>query len=446
MVMGSRPFNYTTLCHLVSCCLVFLCLGFAAAGDLPSDAVVAEYFSQGRAMVHGENHAMSREEAFLDFLTQAVVQATSRILSPSGMETRYAVLKEKIFKEPGRYVQSYQIFSEGMAGGNHYHVAGRVTVAMEALRGDLMQMDVILDSDLAEESVPPPVSSQESIVESDTDARRDPAGSNTAGPMGGGGVFWAVAERWEEAWHIPHSRTDPQGLFGANVYEELSSIGWSIWFPGEKSLPVNEAGMIPPGDVLRLAKTAGVSRAVVGTVDVRRDDNARLRLATTLVVLDVHSGGTLGEIHKQLPVDEGATLDGTMELAAFVVPNLERLLRDHGDKKTVPPSEQPEPEMTTIREEADHLVLRIVSQRSQADWEALEGILREKSPNLEVTGFKLGENGGAVQLRGVGRATVNALNGMRLQDGGEVKVEEPHSADADVVLTVVHSETSQSNP
>jgi hypothetical protein len=55
------------------------------------------------------------------------------------MGSHFAALQAKILKQPERYVQTYQVFSESPSGGL-YRVTGQVTVAMDALKNDIQQL------------------------------------------------------------------------------------------------------------------------------------------------------------------------------------------------------------------------------------------------------------------------------------------------------------------
>lgn len=401
------------------------------------------FFCQGRAVVDPQNQAESRREALDDFLSQAVSQAVARIFSPSQMETHYAALKEGIFKQAARYVQNYQVFSEGMERGNFYQITGQVKVEMEALKRDLVHFEAFHSTDAGEESTPSAGPSDTHYGASEEHEKSAVTGEDGSSGAHGKAILWAVAERWDRGWHVPVGRMDAQGIFAANVLQESKQFGWSLEYPPEGVIVADDKGAADIEQVFSTAKDAGVNRAVTGSISVREDHASGMRLSTTLVVLDVISGRRLGEIHKELSVDAGSTMEGAMELATFVVPQLERLLG--GGAMEVesqrPDRQEVEPRVTPSRDGA--LVLRIRSDRPHADWEEIEKILREKAGSLKIEGLEFGREGGLVHLHGVDGNVLESMKGIRLKSGAGIQVHGPSSDGGEVVLTVVHSEASQ---
>lgn len=401
------------------------------------------FFCQGRAVVDPQNQAESRREALDDFLSQAVSQAVARIFSPSQMETYYAALKETIFKQAERYVQNYQVFSEGMERGDFYQITGQVQIEMEALERDLVHFETFHGTEPQEESTPSPDPSDTHYGISDEHGKSAVMEEGESSGADGKTILWAVAERWDRGWHVPVGRMDAQGIFAANVLQEMKQFGWSLEYPPEGVVVANDKGAADIEQVFSAAKDARVNRAVTGSISVREDHVSGLRLSTTLVVHDVISRKKQGEIHKELSVDAGSTMEGAMELAAFVVPQLERLLRgEFTEVETHGPDRQELEDRPTPSKDGD-LVLRIRSGRPQADWEEIEKIMREKAGSLKIEGLEFGREGGLVHLHGVDESVLESLKDIRLKSGAGIQINGPSSDGREVVLTVVYSEPPQ---
>ena len=416
---------------------------FAAEGSPNESSIVL--FSQGRAVVDPQNRDGSRQEAVRDFLVQAVIQAASRILTPSELETRYSSLSESVFTHPERYVLSYKISSEVVEEGNLYRIAGQVSIAMDLLKNDVPRHGPThpgSPSAVAPDALdaPPGV----------TPALKDRAGDSpsreaTGVKAGLKRVFWAVAERWGEGWHVPRSGVDPEGTFTGFVSQEVEDFGWSMLFPSPDFPQPDDNGSLAPEAVLVAARQKGATHAVFGRLGFYEDPSGATRLSTTLSVLDVASGNRGGGFERELPIDEAAAEEKAMELAALAVPQLDRMLGQFtsgegshrgGESKVVEPADLPK---------GDGLILRLRSKRPQADWEEIEGIIRRKAGSIQILGLRFGKEGGLVQLQGVEKGALLSLDGFRLEGGATLRIEDPSPDGNSIALTIIHPEPSQTN-
>ena len=338
--------------------------------DDAATANQAVFFSQGQSMDTSQDHDKSRQEAIFDFLSLAVTQAMGRFLSPSEMASRLPDLQESVLKQPERYVETYQIFSENSASGR-YRITGQVTVAMDALLKDLKKsgLPVSVGANANREEGP----SNEGTADGAADAEQKPtpvaaaltpvaaaltpvaaaatpvkaaaapsgtvaAPSGTVAAAAEAGnsarepdrtsrdIFWAVTEKWDQEWVLPDDATNPQNLFAAGAAQELEDFGWFLRFPITQSLDIDNSGNISLEYVLARAGELGIQCVVVGTVSLRQKQGERTRLNAVLRVLSVSSRKSAGEIRKDLIVQEGSNQEAAMALAAAVSPQLDRLL------------------------------------------------------------------------------------------------------------------------
>ncbi|ABK16122.1 hypothetical protein [Syntrophobacter fumaroxidans] len=108
------------------------------------------FFSQGQAPYDPQNRQKSQQNAVREFQVQAITQAVGTFLSTSQMGTKFQAIKDKVLRQPERYVDAYQVFSETVENGR-YQVAGQVTVAMGLLKKDLIAFDIYASDDAGED-------------------------------------------------------------------------------------------------------------------------------------------------------------------------------------------------------------------------------------------------------------------------------------------------------
>jgi len=125
----------------------------ASDQDKPEKAV---YFSQGQSAYDSLNISKTQQDAVQDLLAQAIVQAIGASMSPAQMGSQYAVLQDKILKNAGNYVETYQVFSEVPVNGL-YQIRGQVTINMGLLKKELGALGLLQDA----QRMPPPTSTVE---------------------------------------------------------------------------------------------------------------------------------------------------------------------------------------------------------------------------------------------------------------------------------------------
>jgi hypothetical protein len=397
------------------------------------------FFSQGQAVFNPQEPSKSQREALQDLQIQAVTQAASALLSPAQLGKEYQLIQEKILKQPQRYVQNYQIFSESPGTGGLYRVTGQVTVSMDLLKKDLMALPVThSERGPAQISTQPAGGPGSSARETElkTHKKGEAAGkTSTRGPE----VFWAVAEKWDEGWHLPADGRDPEGPFAASVFQEAQDYAWNLRFPQSGTISPDEDGEVSASQTLAQATALGLDHVVVGRIALTEIEDGKTRMDTTLRVLNTASGKAQGEIHKELAMGDLTSHEAAIELAAFVIPQLDRQLRGSpesfsGTGGSVKP------------EEAGELVVQIKSSDAYADWLAVEKMLREHFENLQVKGIEIGPEGSLVRLLGVDSVGLKNLHGTRLSNGAQVQVSDLGAEGQGLKITLTRSELSPAEP
>jgi hypothetical protein len=397
------------------------------------------FFSQGQAVYNAQEPSKSQREALHDFQLQAITQAASVILSPAQIGKQYQQIQEKILRQPQRYVQTYRIISESPATGGLYRIAGQVTISLDLLKKDLLALPPA-----PPEREPSPPSGQPSRDERPaSDVVGDKGGQTGEVPGRGSAskqeVLWAVAEKWEQGWHLPGGQRDPKGPFAASVFQELQDYGWSLRFPQAGTLVPNNEGEVAASQALAQASSLELRQVVVGNVVLGENEEGETRIGATLRLLNAVSGKGQGEIHKELVTGEATSHEAAIELAAFVVPQLDRQLRAApGSVTAAGGPAQPE--------EAGELVLQIQSSDAYADWLALERTLREHSPNLQVKGLEIGPAGSLVRLQEVDALSLKNLHGTRLANGARVEVTSLGAEGQAFRITLTRSEMGSAEP
>ncbi|MBP8645727.1 MAG: hypothetical protein KBH99_06365 [Syntrophobacteraceae bacterium] len=470
----------------ILCCAIFLAAVATApawSAQEPAQGKTALFFSQGQAIYHPQDRARSQQDAIQDFLLQAVTQALGNLLSSSQMGSRFGPVQEKILKHPERYVVTYQLFSESPAGGL-YRVTGQVTVAMDNLRRDLMQMGLGAGS-YGERQEPASLPDQPSRTASTSETVRnsgEPRQATRGIVPSGQELYWAVAESWGEDWHIPKGPRDPRGLFASSVLQECRDYTWSVRLPEAGALTPDVRGNVPLNSVLAQAGRLGLARAVVGTVALRKSGNQNPRIEAALRVVDVPSGRVQGEIRKQWTLHGDSIQEGALELASLIIPQLDQFMGEFGKRTpaadrrfiepqpaspSAPPVTEPSPSETmgrqapsqappipqeappstpsppqpppTIRGSGE-ITLAIKAPHSYAHWEELEKYLREHCKSARVISVTMGPDGTRVRMDGVDGRFLETLGETRLKDDLTVRVEGYSPDSRTLTISFSHSE------
>ena len=382
------------------------------------------FFSQGQAVYDAQDLAKSQQGALQDLLVQAVTQALGTMLNPSQMGSHYAALQAKILKQPERYVQTYQIFSENPTGGL-YRVTGQVTVAMDVLKNDVQQLGLTTSEAPQVQPIEPAAPEQTALpVEPATPPQavqapppeQYPAQVETPSQPAMTSeqrILWAVAENWDNSWILPSSSADPQCLFAMSSLQESQDYLWSMSFPQTGSITVDLSGNLARERVIALAQSMGVQSAVTGGLTFHQNGGQGPSLEASLQVIDVPSGQSKGEIHKELPISSSHQ-EGAMRMAYVLVPQLDRLLR--GTSSAIYPQ-------TGVSIAAgDEWTLLVHAEYPYASWEEVEEALRERFSSMQVNKLEVGPNLVKVKIQGIGTEFLSMLQeGIPLKDGTRIQ-------------------------
>lgn len=374
------------------------------------------FFSQGQAIYDAQDLAKSQQAAIQDFMGQAVTQALGSFLSPEQMGQKYATLQNHVLKDPQRYVQAYQLFSEQPVNGL-YRVTGKATIAMKTLRTDLQKLGFQLAETPAEEPAAAPeqaTSVQETTPPAATGSAETQEQQQEQEPAGGRKILWAVAEREAGGWNLAYSNEDQEAAFAMSVLQESSDYDWSLSFPKEGALAPGAGGKVSQHAAVALAKQMGLPAAITGFVALGEDPHQGLVLKTALQVLDVASDQSLGEVHKELVLQGTSFQEGVMNLAAAVIPELDSLL---GRKP------QPAGVSRTAPGNGGEWTLIISGDHRQAYWGQLEQLLREHYHSLRVRSIELGPQQAKIHLAGLDPDFYNVLQQLKLSNGAQMQVD-----------------------
>ncbi len=418
--------------------LVLVLISGLAAGFVKaqSQAPSNVFFSQGQAVSHPQDPAKSRRDALHSFQQEGIVRAASAYLSPAELGQHYGLIQERILTQPQRYIQTYQIFFETPDAAGLFLITGQVTIFMDVLKRDLLALTA---APTATEAGPPSRPESHSDAAVGEEAAAGVELPDTA-PGSGQELFWAVAEKWEQDWHLPADSRDPDGPFAASVFQELSDYGWSLQFPEAGTLTPDEDGTVGNGDAVARAAALGLRYVVVGRVGPQANTLGEIRIAAGLRLLHAVSGKDHGELHREMTMGEETSHEVAIELAALLVPQLDRQLRagasepaaasepagigeatgtgeHHGGREEVATSER-----VAGPEEEGELVVQIQSREAYADWLAVEAKLREQAPKLQLKGLEIGPEGSRVRLTGVDGASLKSLHGTPLANGAKIQV------------------------
>jgi len=423
-------------------CVILLCGLWMLWGDSPSRAAdepaqgkIGVFFSQGQAVYNSQDRAQSQQAAVQDFLSQAVIQAMSSFLSPSQMGSQFAPLQDKILRQPERYVETYQIFSESPMNGL-YRVTGQVTVGMDLLKQDLLQMGLVLLNGRSAAPQPAPASSAspEGSLGPPASAGDDAQMKITppANVSGKQQILWAVAEKWDKEWFLPMDLRDPHGLFGINVLQESQQYEWALRLPQPGTITVDDTGSISPSQALSLAKGMGINKVIMGNVAMKERQNQAAVLEATLRVLNVSTGKSQGEIRRAWTMGDTTNQEGAMELAMLITPQMDRLLQDSSRPATFTPAPATDSARNQTRASppasapatvgAGEWLLVIRSNHPYEYWEELEKLLRDRSKSVQIKDMELSSEGAKVRIEGVDGQFFTSLQGARLPGGAQVQV------------------------
>ncbi|MCE5334719.1 MAG: hypothetical protein LLG06_09010 [Desulfobacteraceae bacterium] len=398
-----------------------------------------QIFSQGQAPVDPQDQAKSQQMAIQDFLAQGVSQAVTKFLSPAQMGVHFNDIQKKILNQPSKYIDSYQVFSQGH-NESVFKVVGQVTVAMDVLLKDLEANGFPVSkggaaspadaSEAAEDGNRPENGSTGQAAGEEAAGEEEPAPVATRGLAATKKeLLWVVPEKWEHEWLLP-SEQERGSLFAGSVNQQLDNLNFELLLPPPASVRMDLSGNIPVSQVVSLAESLGVKDAVVGTVVYKRDrTNRQVYLEASLRV--IRAGKTVGDLRKAQSVEELSNEEGALELASRVVPDVARLLgaEDGGaNRPSGPPAQQREPAQQQGGTAEPGAVqggpwtLSFPSAQYPY-WKALERVLREQFKNMHISGLEMSSGEGVVRLANIDGSVISRMNGTTLPSGAVVKVD-----------------------
>jgi hypothetical protein len=412
-------------------------MAWSAAAQAEGNADV--FVGQGQAVYYPLDASRSQREAIRDLQAQAVIQAAARVLSSAQLAKQVQIIQKKILNQPERFVQSYRVFSENPYEGGLYRVIGQVSVVMDKLKKEL----IVLGLDPSGVETPQHATAQPASKASPTGEKVGESGKTLdktdQSSVGGKEILWAVAENWEDEWHLPGDHKDPKALFAACVFEGSKDYNWSIHYPGTGTLTPDAHGEVSTSRVLTQAKAMGLPHVVIGSLAPIQGDDGEGRLRVSLRLVSVSSGKTQEEIMRESVIGDSSNQEAALELADLIVPQLDRQLRE-------PTFSAPVAETEVKPVEAGELVLQIKSKDAYADWLPLEKALREQFKTMQVKGFEIRPEQSVVRLQGVDKTGLRNLHGTRLSNGAQVQIVSLDGENYAFDVTFLRSGMSQAEP
>jgi nucleotide-binding universal stress UspA family protein len=369
------------------------------------------YFAQGQAMYYPNDRPRSQMEAIEDLASSGVLQAVAAVLGPAGTQSMFGVIQEKILSNKGKYIDGYQLASEGLANGL-YRVTGQVTISRELLLHDLREHGF---------QVPP--SAQPGLVEGVQDKAagavpnrpqavwegrsvHDAGGSK---PM----VGWVVAENWDTGWVLPEHEVEG-GLppFARSVLERARNLDWTPRFLPAQSLQPDKQGNLQGEEVLALARRAGWDKMVMGKSWLDPSPPGSRRLRASLQIVDLPTETSEGEISEEYALEAKPVAEGVLHLAESVLPAIDHALarsEESGVGEAIPEAGLP-PESWTVTIRASH---------PQSAWEMVRKEIEAMFKDAKTSGFEMGVDHITARIDGMdGRAMRDSLDGREISPGG----------------------------
>ena len=439
--------------------IVLLLPVVGGAGLRPEAGREGVFFAQGQAVPHPQDQTITQQGAINDFQTQGLLQAVGGFLSPSEIASHYSLLQEKILSRPERYVQTYQVFTEGAGANGLYRVTGQVVVTLDILVADLEGLG--LNPVASQGRGDPPAPAGSARIDEGRETPPVAASKSEAPGRRAKRILWVVAEKWDQTWAVPQDEGDPQELFFLSVLQDVEDYGLALLLPRSGEVTVDERGNIASGQVLDLARDVKAAYAVWGHVILRESQDQPARLEVSLRVVDSASGKAQGDIQRHFLLGEASNQEGALELASKVVPQLDAMLSRHtaeaaqepalivdeppvSSEKLAEPS-RPAAEVSPSRPqvvaaEPGEWVLRIRAANQYAAWRELEAALRQHSKAVRVKSLELGPEEGVVRLEGMDGGFIKTLETLQLRGGLRLQVDELSPEKRIVVLSFLSSE------
>ena len=215
------------------------------------------YFSSDQAVFDPQNQAKSQQQAIQNFMAQGLIQDMRTFLNPDQMGPQFEKLQKSVLAGPGKYVDSYQIYSEKHEGGEFqvirkdYGLNERPEGRPGKTRGAPAKNTPAAPAassppapaataatpapaahPVAPAEAPAPVGAngqasqpKESQAPASPPAAATPEGAGQKGPESvlrgirptKKEILWAVVEKWDEKWVLPTDSGDIRCIFARSL-------------------------------------------------------------------------------------------------------------------------------------------------------------------------------------------------------------------------------------
>lgn len=402
----------------------FLCLlivtglsAHSAMGQPPQKNEV--FFSQGQAMYYPSDTSRSQLEATQDLISSGVLQAVAGLLGPASTQSMFAVIQEKILSNKEKYVDGYQLASEGLANGL-YRVTGQVTVSKDLLVQDLREYGFPLIASTQSSPVPEYLPEKPARASLNPSPEADPGKSGRKAELTKIEVLWAVAENWEAKWTLP-SETSPGETppLARSIRQSTRSQEWTPRFAPIGSLQLDKQGNTDRDEVMAVSREIGLEKAVTGKSWLDGSQPGNQRLLASLLIFEVRTGRLEGEVHKERVLEGGSVQEGILHLSESLLPSVHE-----GLSQNAPP-----PEVTPRSDTDEHLgawTVTIRAKHPQSAWENVRKEVESHFRSAQTSGFELGANEIKILIEGVdGRSLRDVLDTKQLSPGGQtIRIED----------------------
>ena len=376
----------------------------SATSAVPPGKTVHVFASHGEAVYRHEERSKSQKQAVQAFLVDGVAQALASLSGSSRTSEVTRAAKERILKQPERYVESYRLNAEGPSKGV-YRVSGLVTVKMDSLKKELdthSHQPAPTSAPIASprhvsatgKSGAPPVP----VVQEKSAAEPNPSGGDGFSKSS---VCWAVVEKWEDQWVLPGGNAGGESPFSRYLLQETEDFSWTLSFlePGEVS--VDPDGNVPVDRVAALATRAGSKIAVLGKVtsSSARDPSQKTTVSADLRLVEACSGKVIADVRKETITDSGSIQETLMGLASQAASQLDRTLQP--DLARPAKAEKAAERSTPAKPPDGTWVLDIQGEGHYTAWEALLNALRKKYPDVRLSSVDVDKVKTKVSVEGI---------------------------------------------
>lgn len=391
------------------------------------------YFSQGQALYYADDLPRSRLEATQDLVRNGVLQAVAALLGPAVTQSMYGAIQEKILSNKEKFVDGYQLASEG-PGSGLYRVTGQVTVSREILVQALREHGFHVAS--PEQSLP--------LVEHLPDLKlraaagpnedKERPGQETAIPHTKPEVLWVVTENWGAEWRLPSQTSTGKTVpLAMAVMERAKDLQWAPRFAPSGAVQFDRQGNIDPGEISGLSREMGLERVVTGKSWLAESPPGSRRLLASVRMLDVPTGESGHEIQAENAVDGESIDEGIIGLAEAILPSI-------GQELSLPgPSAETVPRSDTEKN-LGIWTIRIRAAHPQSAWEAVRKEIEGRFKAAQTSGFELESNEITVRIENIdGRVIREDLNGRQVSPGGPTVLIEGFSEEEHSMVVVFGS-------